>query len=150
MTVAGTVKTPYSSGFQTFLRATIIFIFKLTRPIYIYIYINCVYIYIYIYIYKGREAAVERINERELHHTPVSRPTEALRKDAQSENQITEGASDISRASAKGGHLQAVPPQTSYCAPHFPSSPLLAECDRFSKAKVKPIKQCTLESDCTL
>ncbi len=48
------------------------------------------------YIY--REGVVERINERQLHHTPVSSPTEVLRKDARSENQITEGASDISRA----------------------------------------------------
>ncbi len=35
-------------------------------------------------------------------------PTEVLRKDALSENQITEIATDISRAGAKGGHSWAV------------------------------------------
>ncbi len=88
-------------------------------------------IYIYIYIRRGRWS---KIKQRQLYNctTHRSRVPVTLRKDALSENQINEGASDISRASAKGGNSRAVPPQTSYCAPRpLPSSPLLAECDRF-------------------
>ncbi len=39
------------------------------------------------------------------------------------------------RAGTKAEHSRAVPPQTSYCAPHLTSSPLLAERDRFQKRK---------------
>ncbi len=67
----------------------------------------------------------------QLHHTPVSTPTEALWKDALSENQITEGASDISRAGTKGGHPRAVlPPKELLCPPlSFLSPPLLNVID---------------------
>ncbi len=109
--------------FKFFKERPYFFIFKLTQPIYIYIYI-------YIYIIND-EMVNKWVLTPQLHHTPVSTPTEALRKDALSENQITEGASDISRAGTKGGHPRAVlPPKELLCPPlSFLSPPLLNVID---------------------
>ncbi len=92
--------------------------------IYIYIYIPCIYIlyiYIYIYIYRERERGDGGANKLattpQLHDTPVSRPAEALQKDTPSENQITEGASDINEGALTLMHI--------YLTYHILSSPLL-------------------------
>ncbi len=49
---------------------------------------------------------------------------------------------------AKGEHSRAMPPQTSYCAPHFLYHPLLAEHDTDKTAHIR--KRLHAITDCTL